>query len=153
MRLFLLLLLLLSPLVSFAQGQGSGAFCLVRDERTLCNYPTIERCHSVATANGGYCRENYTLYGNKGNSRFCIASKYGLRCSYATKLSCVRSPMAQSGEGACVENYMLTAKRLKEAEEEVDCDPDDVSCQAGSLVQEKAPPPPPPPDLEPLPEF
>jgi len=152
MRLFFLSLMLLYPLLSFPQGSGSGAFCLVRDERTMCNYPTRERCDAVALANGGYCRENYTLYGNKGNRRFCIASRYGLKCIYASKQSCVRSRMAQQGEGACVENYMLTAKRLAEAAEEVDCEAGDVSCQAGALVVEQAPAPP-PVVLEPLPGF
>jgi len=97
-----------------AMAQGGGQYCWVLDEKTVCNFKTMQDCNGKAARGGGYCRDNYRLYGNAGVERWCLASKYGIRCVYRGKKQCVMDAAELADQGAaCVENYDLTSKQKR----------------------------------------
>jgi len=118
----------------FAQGSGSGGFCLRVDENENCAYASLDACNAAAMERGGYCAENFRLYGNSGAKLYCLATRYGTRCVYNDRKRCVNAAGARGEEGAaCVDNYALTDVERRNLEESgaADCEPTDFACQAG----------------------
>ena len=127
MRVLLAVILLAFPVLSFAQGNGQ--VCLVRDENTTCNFPTMDKCNQAVMRMGGYCQENYRLYGNVGTRRYCVASRYGLDCRYRTRPQCVQRARRLGADSGCVENWLLSPDD-RATQEEVDAELEDfgVGC-------------------------
>jgi len=136
MRWLLLSLALLAAIPAISFAQGDQPFCKVRDEKTTCRFRSMDECNASALRTGGYCRENYNLYGNKGNKLFCLANRYGLRCLYNNKTRCVNEAARWGGEAACIENYMLSAARADALKQRGagDCDAGDIGCQVGAAI-------------------
>lgn len=133
LTIFLSVFLLL-PSAPSVMAQGGGNFCLKVDQKESCAYASAEACNSAASFTGGYCQENFRLYGNKGAKRYCLATRYGTRCIYNTRKRCVNAAGALAEQGAaCVDNYTLTEsqRRSLEIRGASDCDPTDFACQAG----------------------
>ena len=125
---------LLASAATSVMAQGSGQFCLRIDQKENCSFPTMDACNSIALNQGGYCTENYRLYGNKGAKRYCLATRYGTSCIYNDRRRCVNAAGALGDEGAaCVDNYALSEReRLKlESQGASDCAETDFACQAG----------------------
>jgi len=115
MRVFLALILLAFPVLSFAQG--SAPICYVRDEDTVCRFQKMDACWELALKRGGFCRENYRLYGNRGDGRFCVASRYGMDCRYRSRIQCVQRARRIGADSGCVENWLLSPdERIKKEE-------------------------------------
>jgi hypothetical protein len=137
MRYFLLslfLMIFLGPVAVPVLAQGSGAFCIKIDEKENCVYPSMETCTAVTMTLGGYCTENFRLYGNKGAKPYCLATRFGTSCTYNSRQRCVNAAGARGEEGAaCVKNYALSDLERRQLEEAgvSDCDPTDFTCQAG----------------------
>ena len=128
------LILLLGPVMEPAIAQGGEPFCLRLDEKENCRYPSMDACNAVAMSGGGYCTENFRLYGNKGAKRYCLATRYGTSCVYNDRRRCINIAGQRGAEGAaCVDNYALSETERRRLEEvgASDCDPSDFACQAG----------------------
>ena len=128
------LVLFFSPVIEPVMAQGSGSFCLRVDEKENCSYPSMDACNAVAMSSGGYCAENFRLYGSKGAKRYCLATRYGTSCIYNDRRRCINAAGARGEEGAaCVDNYALSEAERRRLEEKgaSDCDPTDFACQAG----------------------
>jgi hypothetical protein len=134
LKIFLSVFLLL-PSAPSVMAQGSGNFCLKVDQNERCAYSSADECNAVARYRGGYCQENFRLYGNSGRKRYCLATSYGIRCIYNTRTGCVNAAGALGDQGAaCVDNYTLTSaeRRSRERQGASDCDATDFTCQAGA---------------------
>ena len=107
MKKYLLIILLLFPLVSFADG--TGEWCHVRDENENCRFNTAEKCY-LSARSGGTCRQNQQFVGADGSGAWCVVTATRRQCKYGRKQCFI---VAQEVGGGCVENTERSLQRAR----------------------------------------
>lgn len=124
MRALIAIVLLLSPALASA-----GLWCLLRDGVELCNYRTSEACYRAAGELSGSCQMNYRQVGNVGNTRWCLATSVGMRCTFRSRRLCANAA-AKVANAGCIENQYREGAAWNESSEP------DSGCEAGDSVCE-----------------
>ncbi len=135
MRALYLVLLLLAPGIALADP-----WCLVRDEKSSCIFPSADACYQAVARQGGSCRENYQEVGLRGTAPWCVVTAKYRRCTHRSKTRCLTE--AQAANGGCVRNTerdLELAARNRRFGSGSDCE--DLACELdqASSISERAP--------------